>query len=495
MKNALSIDLEDWYHPEFVRRHVTGIPEPQITDSTVRILELLDKYNVKATFFILGEVAEKDPELVRKIYKKGHEIASHGMSHRPLWELDYDEFDKELKSLKTLLNKTLGRDIKIRGFRAPTFSIDNRTKYALKCLIDNGYEYDSSVFPAKNYMYGVKGAPCSIYKPSQDDLSKKDNDSCITEFPLTVLNVGRIRIPVSGGFYLRVLPYFLLKAFLRIINKTRPFVIYFHPWETFHSTPRIKGIGRKERFIIYFGINNCLDKIKSLIRDFEFGPVGDIIDRKIHKDLRVRDYFENCAERFDSFYRTIKRSFFQHAVHVTLRKPSLVRRFQATVDILGDIDGRTVLDAGCGSGIYSRYFAKKGAKLTGIDFSKSMIALARRNAEKEGCKVDFRIDDLLKYETQDRFDFSLLIGVFDYVKKDEIDSYFEKVIPLTKEKIIVTFPKKFTLHTPIRYIWLKRQNCPVYFYNKKQIRTIAERFGLRVRFYNCGSIWTVEFGH
>lgn len=493
MKNALSIDLEDWYHPELVRRHIKGNPRPQIVDSADRILSLLDKYNTKATFFILGDVARRNPELIKAIYSKGHEIASHGMSHLPLWDLDYDKFDKELKSFNALISGILQKEIKIYGFRAPTFSIDNRTKYALKCLIANHYQYDSSIFPVKNYMYGIKDAPCSVYKPDLDNLRLKNESSKIIEFPLTVFQLGRIRIPVSGGFYLRVLPYFVLKAILKRINRTRPFIIYFHPWETFFDTPQIKKIGFKNRFITYYGINDCLKKIENLMRDFEFGPVTDVIDRATQKDIRVRDYFEKYADRFDSFYRKEKRNFIQQVAHAALRKPGLVRRFQATVDILGNVENRTILDIGCGSGIYSVYFAKKGAEVTGIDFSSNMVSFAKRNAEKENCKIKFSTNDLLKYETQERFDYSLLIGVFDYVKKDEIQKYFEKAIVLTRQKIVATFPKKFTPQMPVRYFWLKRQNCPVYFYTGKQIEAIAEQFGLQVKFYNCGPIWTVEF--
>ncbi len=285
MKNALNIDLEDWYHPEFVRKQITGNPKSQIVDSTNQILKLLDKYNVKATFFILGNVAKKNPELIKKIYKKGHEIASHGMSHNPLWELDYSKFDKELKDFKKLIRKILGNNIKIFGFRAPTFSIDNTTKYGIKCLINNQYRYDSSIFPVKTHIYGLKNAPYTIYKPNLNDLSQKDNNSNIIEFPLTILKFSKIKIPISGGFYLRIFPYFILKLLLRRINsKKRPFIIYFHPWETYFKTPKIRNISFRNYFITYYGINNCLKKIESLLQDFEFEPSISIINRNLQEE-------------------------------------------------------------------------------------------------------------------------------------------------------------------------------------------------------------------
>ncbi|OGG46927.1 MAG: hypothetical protein A3F84_20925 [Candidatus Handelsmanbacteria bacterium RIFCSPLOWO2_12_FULL_64_10] len=279
MKNALTIDLEDWYHPELVKRHVPEDPEPQIAESTHRILGLLGRRRVRATFFILGDVARRHPGLIRAIRDEGHEIASHGMTHAPLWDLDYDGLDRELKTFREVMAAVLGPEASIAGFRAPTFSMDNRTRYAMKCLVDNGYLYDTSIFPVKNYMYGVKGAPCALYRPDLNDLSRQDARSAILEFPLTVFEWGRVRIPVSGGFYLRAFPYFILKLLLRKINRMRPFVIYFHPWEVYPETQRVTGIGLKNYLITYYGVKNALGKIERLLQDFEFEPMNDVIQR------------------------------------------------------------------------------------------------------------------------------------------------------------------------------------------------------------------------
>ncbi|MSS71045.1 MAG: class I SAM-dependent methyltransferase [Candidatus Latescibacteria bacterium] len=209
---------------------------------------------------------------------------------------------------------------------------------------------------------------------------------------------------------------------------------------------------------------------------------------------QVKDYFERCADRFDGFYKEGHGSLFQRLAHVVFRKPGLVRRFQATVDILGDVRGKTLLDVGCGSGIYAIYFARKGAEVTGIDFSEPMLSLARKNAGDENCKIDLIKDDFLKRPLEARFDHALFIGVFDYVKKNDLLSYFEKALQVTDQKIIATFPKRYTvLQTPIRYFWLKRQNCPVYFYTRRQIRALARQADLSLKFHNCGPIWTVEF--
>ncbi|MBI5577494.1 MAG: polysaccharide deacetylase family protein, partial [Deltaproteobacteria bacterium] len=145
MINAITIDLEDWYHPELVRKHLRDDPRPQARQSTEKILRLLDRYGVKATFFTLGDVAERDPGLVRRIHGGGHEIASHGMSHMPLWELSPGAFDGELEAFGRTVRSILGDDIPIRGFRAPTFSLDESTIHALPRLAEHRYLYDSSV--------------------------------------------------------------------------------------------------------------------------------------------------------------------------------------------------------------------------------------------------------------------------------------------------------------------------------------------------------------
>jgi ubiquinone/menaquinone biosynthesis C-methylase UbiE len=209
---------------------------------------------------------------------------------------------------------------------------------------------------------------------------------------------------------------------------------------------------------------------------------------------QVKAYFESCADRFDGFYRQDQGNLFQRLAHAVFRKPGLMRRFQATVDILGDVRGKTVLDVGCGSGIYAIYFARKGAAVTGIDFSENMLALARKNAESENCKIDLIHDDFMKRPLSVHFDHALFIGVFDYVKKNDLLPYLEKALRITDQKIVATFPKLYTLlQTPIRYLGLRRQGCPVYFYTRRQIRALARQAGLSLKFHNCGPIWTVEF--
>lgn len=209
--------------------------------------------------------------------------------------------------------------------------------------------------------------------------------------------------------------------------------------------------------------------------------------------ISVQKYFETYAERFDGFYKKGSPSLFQKIVHNTLRRPGLLCRFKTTEKILGNVRNKTILDVGCGSGVYSIFFSKKGADVIGIDFSSTMITLSRENAELEQCKCNFILTDFLNYDTEHKFDSLLFIGVFDYIGKDEIYQYFEKAVKLTSDNLVVTFPKLFAFQSAIRYAWLKQQNCPVYYYTKKKIRKLAEDLKLHTSFYNCGPIWVVEF--
>lgn len=277
MKNALTIDLEDWYHPELVKRHVRGTPAPQVAEATLPVLDLLDRQGVRATFFVLGDVARRYPDLIRSIHERGHEIASHGMSHTPLWDLDADGLDRELRDFRQVIAGILGEGVGVSGFRAPTFSMDNRTRYAMSRLAAHGYTYDTSIFPVGNPVYGLPGAPCEIYRPDLNDLRLRGESSGIVEFPMTVFERGRLRIPISGGFYLRAFPYAVLRALLRRVNRKRPFVIYVHPWEMHAGTPRVKGIELRNRLITYTGARGAFRKLERLLRDFEFAPMAEVL--------------------------------------------------------------------------------------------------------------------------------------------------------------------------------------------------------------------------
>lgn len=273
MINALVIDLEHWHCIELLKNCPPEDPVDQIPESVRPILNLLDKYNTKATFAILGTVAEQHPQLVKEIYNNGHEIASHAWSHKTLHLLGRDAFEEEIKKSVDLLQSITGE--KPIGFRAPSFSIDNSTKWAFGILERHGFKYDASVFPIKTWLYGVPDAPLHIYRPSKEDITIEDSNGAIIEFPMTVLRHG-VNIPIAGGFYLRLLPTWFLKYGIREVNKSRPAIVFVHPWETYSRTPKMK-MHWLHSFITYYGIGLALKKLEDLLKTFEFGPIRELL--------------------------------------------------------------------------------------------------------------------------------------------------------------------------------------------------------------------------
>jgi polysaccharide deacetylase family protein (PEP-CTERM system associated) len=283
--HALTIDVEDWYHPELVRDHInlTSV-EGRVLESVPIILDLLRRHEVKATFFILGEVARRFPQIVRQIDREGHELGCHGMSHRALGEMGEKEFRMELQDFQYIMKEIVG-DVKIKGFRAPTFSLNQDTKWALPLLRAFGYSYDSSIFPTRiffNRLYGIKNAPRFPYRISFDDPGKEDPCSEIWEFPAALMEMGGYRFPVSGGIYLRVLPHFIFKGALKRISKEGPFFIYLHPWEWDTGTPRI-SLSLFSRWATYSGLKSVLKKLERLLRAFPFSRMDEVLEKIIQE--------------------------------------------------------------------------------------------------------------------------------------------------------------------------------------------------------------------
>jgi polysaccharide deacetylase family protein (PEP-CTERM system associated) len=273
MKNALSFDLEYWHTAELVKKYAPAEKDDQIIEATMPILDLLDKYNTKATFFVLGKVAEDYPDIVKVIHAKGHEIGSHSYSHKMLNELGSSEFEVELNKTTKLLKDITGENP--IGFRAPSFSINNSTKWALKILSENGYKYDSSVFPIRTNLYGAPDAPIVPYRPSFDDINKIQADGPLIEFPLSIIKFGT-NVPISGGFYFRILPRSIIKKSIEIINNERPVILYLHPWELNLNTPMIR-LPIFSRFITYYGINYAFVKLESILKNTRFAPIREVL--------------------------------------------------------------------------------------------------------------------------------------------------------------------------------------------------------------------------
>jgi polysaccharide deacetylase family protein (PEP-CTERM system associated) len=275
--NAFTVDVEEWYQAELLRqRRLPATPEDQAEEAIQPLLDLLEETGVRATFFVVGEVMKKHPALIRRIYSLGHEIACHGMSHRPLWTMSEAELEWELGAFAELYERTLdgGRPA---GFRAPTFSLNQDTRWAVPVLREFGYTYDSSIFPARTPLYGVPGAPLAPYRISAADVRQEEPRGPLWEFPMTVCDVAGLRLPVSGGAYLRLWPYWLVRRCLQAVNRMRPFVVYVHPWELYEGTPKVKGLTPLEHVATYWGRRGGLAKVRALLRDFAFAPMREVL--------------------------------------------------------------------------------------------------------------------------------------------------------------------------------------------------------------------------
>ena len=276
--NLISVDLEDWYHSAFLRDYAhPATAEPTIPGTTGRILELFDRHGVKATFFVLGRVAERHGDVIENIAQRGHEIASHGYSHLPLWSLTAREFRAELRHTNALLEGIAGGPI--LGFRAPYASLSERTSWALDVLEEEGFVYDSSVFPMKTPLYGVCGAPRAPYGITSKNLKQHDPEAVLTEIPFSVCELGPLNVPCTGGIYGRFMPLSLLAWLLKRVEAKRPINFYFHPWETKGGVPSVAA-PLLNKWISCWGAERYLKGVGALLERFEFTSFKDYLSRK-----------------------------------------------------------------------------------------------------------------------------------------------------------------------------------------------------------------------
>jgi polysaccharide deacetylase family protein (PEP-CTERM system associated) len=263
----LGIDFEDWYHPQLVEPFVSEeIKIPTMFKGLNKILDLLRKNDSKATFFVVGELLESNPEIFDKIMSEGHEIGFHTMKHTRMDSLNFRSiFKQELKDFEKL---TLGKSI---GFRAPTFSLNEKSSWLIEELVNNKYKYDSSIVPAKTSMYGIPTAEKSPYKITNSNLGKNDPNGTLIEFPLMVTKFLGKTIPAAGGFYLRALPLQIIKKAIKSYEqKEIPASLYIHSWElTPEFIPKIK-LPLKNHFITYHKIGKTFSKLNELINEFKF---------------------------------------------------------------------------------------------------------------------------------------------------------------------------------------------------------------------------------
>ncbi len=272
IKNLLTFDLEDWYHGNFLEEGEIAETQDRVVEPTEKILKILEATGNQATFFVLGCVAEKYPELIKKIHQNGHEIASHSYKHNIIYKLNREDFETDLKKSISILESIIND--KVIGYRAPYWSIYQDMDWVWEVLSENGIVYDSSVYPFKTYLYGDNNVPRFKYY-----LNWSDDGNRIVEIPPSVLAFGGRRIPFSGGFYFRLLPYRIVKwAIQRTnINDGRPVVFYLHPYEIDPKKQK-NSKGFKNNFILHVNIKKAEAKLFRLLSDFKFVNVKDYLN-------------------------------------------------------------------------------------------------------------------------------------------------------------------------------------------------------------------------
>lgn len=272
MINVISVDVEDWFcvynFESVISKDEWEKMEFRAHKSTLKILDLFDKKKTKGTFFVLGWIANKSPDLIKEIEIRGHEIGLHTYSHSLITKLTESELEREIENGLNAIYKS-GIKQKVIGFRAPSFTITEKTLWAIDILVKYDFKYDSSIFPIGFHPdYGINNAPLKIYKIREN----------FYEVPLTVLNYFGKKIPCCGGGYFRLYPYWLTKYFIKSVNKeNRPVIFYLHPWELDTEQPRIK-ISVLKRFRHYNNIKKTEFKLTKLLSDFKFTTIKNIIN-------------------------------------------------------------------------------------------------------------------------------------------------------------------------------------------------------------------------
>jgi polysaccharide deacetylase family protein (PEP-CTERM system associated) len=277
MRNAFTVDVEDYFQVEgfakVIERSSWDGFRTRVGASTTTLLDMLAQRKIRATFFVLGWVARKHPEIVRQIASAGHEVASHGMSHRLIYEQTPEEFRRETHDAKSLL-EDLGQRPVI-GYRAATYSITRRSLWALDILCEQGFRYDSSIFPMRHDRYGIPGA-----EPKPHVLTAPGGGQLV-EFPISVLRYGGAKIPVAGGGYFRLFPYRFTRWALRRLNSQgQEFVFYVHPWEVDPGQPRVNAASVLSRFRHYVNLRRSAERLGRLLDDFNFDTMHAVLAQR-----------------------------------------------------------------------------------------------------------------------------------------------------------------------------------------------------------------------
>lgn len=266
--NALTIDFEDWYQGLEIPHTQWAGYEDRVVPAGRRLLGLLEEMGTRATFFVLGYVAEQHPEIVREIAAAGHEIGTHGYSHTLIYQQTPDLFRSEMDRSIKLLEDLTGKQV--LGHRAPFFSITRDSLWALEVLGELGIRYDSSIFPVLNYRYGIEDAPRWPYTLAAGAQN-------LMEFPISTWKLLGRNLPIAGGAYFRIYPYaFTRRAFRSVNGNGYPAVFYIHPWELDPEHPRIQ-LPRRISLTHYFNLQKTEDRFRRLLRDFSFAPMKEVL--------------------------------------------------------------------------------------------------------------------------------------------------------------------------------------------------------------------------
>lgn len=268
--DGMSVDLEDYFQVEAFAKSIPRSRWPlypsRVKHNTFRTLELFKEKRCEATFFVLGWIAEREPALIRAVAEAGHEIACHSHLHRPLYTLTPQEFRDDLRRSKAAIEDACGR--KVLGFRAPTFSITDKSLWALDVLLEEGFEYDSSIFPIHHDLYGMPGAPRWLHQ------RESPSGRSIWELPPSTVRIGKTIVPFGGGGYLRLLPMSFTRWAIETTHQRerQPVIVYFHPWELDPEQPRLAGTW-KSRFRHYNGLDRTVERLQEILSIGRFQPL------------------------------------------------------------------------------------------------------------------------------------------------------------------------------------------------------------------------------
>ena len=277
--NALTVDVEDYFHVEAFAGVISpdrwnGYPM-RVESNTREILKMLGHRRIRATFFVLGWVADRCPGLIREILEAGHEVGCHGYNHQMIGRGDEKKFRNDIRRAKSVLEDLCG--IPVISYRAPSYSVTVRTLWALDVLGEAGFEYDSSIFPVIHDQYGIPNAPRFPHSRFLRDGRR------IIEFPPSTLSSCGVNVPVAGGGYFRILPYRFTSWAIRWINEkeSQPVMFYFHPWEIDPDQPRIAA-SPLSRFRHYHNLDSAADKFVRLLNDFSWAPMSEVVATSLH---------------------------------------------------------------------------------------------------------------------------------------------------------------------------------------------------------------------